>query len=405
MLRINPILIAQEYEKDGITVKGKQVYKKGKLLSFEETKKLENEALKVLTDKHDYYRPKRNVLNAAKDLPVTCFNGTFYRDNLPMTDLEIYELIQEMNEHMDWSTIKQVREAATVFKAVDNIPEYQLPNVQPKAAMYNGKPFRFPKSAYHLMYYYLFEPKKAYIFFIMSEGGKGKSTFTNFLKHLFDKETYAADTKFMNQFTTSFIAASRLTIFSDCTTKYIENSHLLKQISGEDEVQIEAKGMQAYSGKIDSYLLFVGNQPIGYDILDTGMQRRFINLPWTNEFQYDDPKWVTYKWTWEEIAEQIEHCKTIGPMDYKALNEATIKETIKTKSAFYYPIQHYDMYKECESKTYNYENFRTYRKMVTKYFSQEEWQELVAARDKEEFIDYEFKDSENSVRRESRKFA
>lgn len=390
MLRIDPVLLAQEYERDGIIVRGKQVYKKGKLLSFEETKKLQEAALKVLKEKYDYYQPKRNVLNAAKDLPVICFNGTFYRDNLPMTDLEVYELIQEMNEHMDWSTIKQVKEAATIFKAVENIPEYQFPNVQPKAAMCDGKPFRFPKSAYQLMYYYLFEPKKSYIFFIMSEGGKGKSTFTNFLKHLFKNETYAADTKFMNQFTTSFIAASRLTIFSDCTTKYIENSHLLKQISGEDEVQIEAKGQQAYSGKIDSYLLFVGNQPIGYNILDTGMQRRFINLPWENEFSHDDPKWVTYKWTQEEIAEQIEYCKTVGPMDYKALNEATIKEALKTKSAFYYTIQQYPIYKENEEKAYSYENFKTYRKMVTKYFTQKEWQELVAARYKEEFVDYEF---------------
>lgn len=398
MLRIDEKTLAQEYEKDGIGVRGKQVYKNNKLMTFEEQLKLVPEALKVIRDKEDYYQPKRNVLNAAKDLPVQCFNGTFYRDGLPMKDIEVYELIEEMNTHMDWSTIKQVKDAATIFKAIPNIPEFQLPNVTPKAALYNGKPFRFPKIAYQLLYYYLFEPKKAYIFFIMSEGGKGKSTFTNFLKNLFDKETYAADTKFMNQFTTSFIAASRLTIFSDCTTKYIENSHLLKQISGEDEVQIEAKGQQAYSGKIDSHLLFVGNQPIGYDILDTGMQRRFINLPWINEFIYDDPKWVTHEWTLEEIVEQIEHCKTIGPMDYEALNKATIKETIKTKSAFYYPIQQYEMYKQGEEKAYNYENFKTYRRMVTKYFSQKEWQELIAARDKEEFVDYEFKNSEGGIR-------
>lgn len=399
MLRIDSVLIAQEYEQDGITVKGKQVYKKGKLLSFEETKKLQEDALKLITDKHDYYQPKRNVLNAAKDLPVKCFNGTFYRDGIVMTDLEIYELIQEMNGHMDWGTIKQVKDAATIFKAIDKIPEWVPYNVEPKAAMYNNKPFRFPKSAYQLMYYYLFEPKKAYIFFIMSEGGKGKSTFTNFLKHLFKNETYAADTKFMNQFTTSFIASSRLTIFSDCTTKYIENSHLLKQISGEDEVQIEAKGQQAYSGKIDSHLLFVGNQPIGYDVLDTGMQRRFINLPWINEFVYDDPKWVTHNWTPEEIMEQIEHCKTIGAMDYEALNKQTIKETIKTKSAFYYPLYQYEMYKQGEEKAYNYDNFRTYRRMVTKYFNQKEWQDLIVKRDKEEFVDYEFENSEGGIRR------
>lgn len=389
MVRVDANKLAQEYENDGIVIKGKQAYKNNKLLSFEQFDKLDENAIKKLIAKHEYNNPKRNVLKAAQDLPVKCFNGTFYRDDLPMTNLEVYELIQDMNPHMDWTTLKQVKDAATTFKAIDTIPDFQLPNVTPKPALYNGQPFRFPKSAYHLMYYYLFEPKKAYIFFIMSEGGKGKSTFTNFLKHLFDKETYAADTKFMNQFTTSFIASSRLTIFSDCTTKYIENSHLLKQISGEDEVQIEAKGQQAYSGKIDSYLLFVGNQPIGYDILDSGMQRRFINLPWVNEIIYDDPKWVTYNWSWEEIAEQIEHCKKVGPMDYDKLNRQTIKETIKTKSAFYYPITRYEGYKSMEDRAYNYDNFRAYRKLVTKYFTEEEWQKLVKARDYEEFVDYE----------------
>lgn len=403
MLRENISLRIQELEEEGYKVKGKRVYKNDVLLTFEEMSDLEEDVLDLMRQKSDYEYEKRNVLQAADALPLECFNGTFYREGYPQTLLEVYKLIEEMNPHMDWGTIKQVRDAATVFKAIDTIPEYMMPDCTPRPAMVdtpNGQmPFRFPKSAYQLMYYYLFEPKKAYIFFIMSDGGKGKSTFTNFLKRLFAKETYAADTKFMNQFTTSFIASSRLTIFSDCTTRYIENSHLLKQISGEDEVQIEAKGQQAYSGKIDSYLLFVGNEPIGYNILDSGMRRRFINLPWVNEITIDDPRWVTYEWSEEEIMEQIQHCLTVGPMDYEEANRNTIRETLLTKTAFYYNVKEFSFYETAEKNTYNLDNFTEYRKLVVKYFSQEEWVDLVGKRHGEEnFKDYEKPEKDKSYK-------
>ena len=153
--------------------------------------------------------------------------------------------------------------------------------------------------------------------------------------------------------------------------------HILKQISGGDEVQIEAKGQQAISGRIDAHVLFIGNEPLSYNVLDTGVQNRFVNLPWDNDIPKDkrDPKWLDYEWTWEEIAFQIELARQVEPLDFEALQIATIKESLTRKSAFMY--DDYVVYTQNEHKPYSRENYMRFWKLVTKYYTKQEWDSKV----------------------------
>lgn len=212
-----------------------------------------------------------------------------------------------------------------------HIPDYVFRPAKPRD---NG--FRFNKTAYRLIHYYLREAsiknKYKYIITIMSKGNMGKSTFSNFLKYLFKNEYYSADSKYTNQFSSSFYASSRLTVFNDCSNEYLANSHVLKQVSGGDDMQIEAKGKQGYSGYIDAYLLFIGNEDLRYNILDSGLLNRFVNMPWddtvikehyTPDFGYEevepvkDLKWLNYEWTDDEIAFQIELADKLYEYDLK----------------------------------------------------------------------------------------
>lgn len=371
MIREDSGAIAEELYHKGIKVIGGKAYYNNKLLDYEDYKALgSKETIKYLEDISRYNAPKeRDIYEAVMALPVQSYYGRLYRDNIPLHEIEAYELVREMNPTFDCAQIQQVLKYANIMKRTQIIPEYQLPTSTP---VDNG--FRFNKTAYQLIHYYLFEPKQKYIMCIMSDGNMGKSTFTNFLRYLFKDEYYSADTKSMNQFSASFYASSRLTVFSDCTSEYIENMHILKQISGGDEVQIEAKGEQAISGRIDAHVLFIGNEPLNYNVLDTGVQNRFVNLPWDNNIPKEkrDPKWLDYEWSWAEIAFQIELAKQVEPFDFEELQKETIKASLVRKSAFQY--DNYEEYLQFERKPYSRENYVRFWKLVTKYFTKQEWE-------------------------------
>jgi hypothetical protein len=161
----------------------------------------------------------------------------------------------------------------------------------------------------------------------------------------------------------------------------------LKQISGGDDIQIEAKGVQGYSGKIDCNLLFIGNEPLSYNIMDTGMQRRFINLPWEQNLKYKDPKWVDYEWSLEEIAWHLEQAKHVEDFDFDTLQKQTIKDSLHRKSAFYY--NNYSVYKTNEDMAYNRENFDLFWKLVMKYYSEKEWSEVLKGKSEVTYYEIE----------------
>lgn len=363
------------YRYNGYQLKNKD----GVVQSFESTLRIPKEVLQILKKKEEFDNPKIKELdvNAADNLPVECYNGKFYRNNKPYTDRQLIELIRELNPDFSWSMIQSTIKAATVLKAIPRLPDFDwsLGDCDKIPAEYNkGECFRFPKTCYQLLKHYMEDNRQDYILFIMSDGGQGKSTFTNFLKQLFRNEYYSADSRFMNNFTTASWASARLVVFSDCTNKFIDNSHILKQISGGDDIQIEGKGIQAYSGKLDCKLLFIGNEPLSYNIMDTGMQRRFINLPWEQELKYKDPKWVDYEWSDEEIAWHLDQAKKVESFDFEKLREETIKESLRRKSAFYW--NDYEAYKSFEDMPYGKDNFHLFWQMVKKYYSHEEWLEL-----------------------------
>lgn len=360
--------------------RNKVVYKNGKVVDYEKrgevlgTSNVEN-VVKALADEAEYYSKSFKGIDTyevAEILPIQSYQGKWYFKGRALNYEKQVRLVRHYNSTFELPQIQTTIKTADILKAVDEIPPFKIDNNLKKVD--NG--FRFNKTAYQLIHYYLFEDKQKYIMFLMSEGGKGKSTFTNFLRQLFKNEYYSADSGNTSQFSASYYAGNRLVCFSDCTSSYIENMHILKQISGNDEVSIERKGQQAYSGTIDAHLLFVGNEPLSYDILDSGNQQRFVNLPWENDFNgTPDPKWKSYIWTDEEIAFQIELAKNTEPCDFEYYRNQTIKESLKHRKEILYDS--YVKYDEAEKvRKYSLENFLLFWQTVAKFYKYEEIKEI-----------------------------
>lgn len=334
---------------EGYFVYKKKLFKGNKKVPWEEKNEIPSEVLELLADYSSYEDldvlkgKKRDVYQMALDLSKTDRpGGSFrfwytkcYRDYSPVKSRDLFEEIRKEDSSFDFDDMRKVEKALQEISQMDCLPRFwRLCEMEKRTDLFDrpalisdGEPFEFPDIVYSLIKYFLFEPKKKYILTIMSEGDQGKSTFTNFLSKLFKNEYFSAEVKYINQFSTSFIASNRLTVFNDCTSEKIENMHILKQITGGDEVQIEAKGLQAISGKINTYLLFIGNEKLTYDITDPGTINRFVNIPWESNIKgKKDPKWVDYDWSDEEIYYVIEKARNAPSLDFDFL----LKETIKT---------------------------------------------------------------------------
>lgn len=309
-----------------------------------------------------------DIYQAADSIDLYSYQGTLYYNNKVIDEVEAIRYVRSCyGKEFDIDAIMRIIKAVRILHRLNEIPSYVMPTATP---IDNG--FRFNDTAYGLLHYWLFESKQKYIPFLMSEGGKGKSTFTNFLKCLFKGEYYSADTKFMNQFFASFIAGKRMICFNDCTSARIENMQILKQISGGDEVSIERKGEQAYSESLSGFLLFVGNEDLSYDILDSGNQKRFVNLPWENKLDKPDPKWMNYEWSDGEIAFQIELARNAKPIDFEKWRIETIKHNIKENVAILYDT--YEEYNVSNLIKYKYSapNFYQFWELAFQYYTEKE---------------------------------
>lgn len=340
------------------------------------------------------------VWNVMQSLPfIKSYNGTFYLElengkYKLLTQRQVVEHILAEYPFKDIADVQRIIDCMKVYNTIEDIPEFNLVNffadeetgemIQPKK-----NNIQFNNTFYKLLHYVLFEERKEYIFTIMSDGGQGKSTAFNFFKHLFSEEFTTANAKYLNRFSTSSFAGKRMVLFNECTTEFISEMAVLKQATGSDKVEIEEKGKTAYSANIQAFFLFVGNHNINYDILDSGLQRRLINLPWENVVKVKDDKLKDYNWTAhkDEMLYHIEIARNIEPFDYKSLLNKTKKETYARKTAFYfadYAEYVEEARKRGEKGIYTKDNFCKFWLDIEKIYTVEEYRAKYNERKKHE---------------------
>lgn len=369
-------------EKAGYGVRGGMLVKlsTGAALSYEEDMSVRSMRMGFDKEVSDFikYEDKLDnhmVVDVIMSLPLESYNGQLYdcESGKLVEKSEYIKGMRKLYPRFDIDKLEKVFKGLHEYRKVSAMPPFKMPEGK---GVDNG--FRFPVEAYKILKYLIWGNGK-YIFTIMSAGDMGKSTFTNFLKCLYKSEYYSADTKYMNQFSTSYYASKRLVVFNDCSADYLDNAHILKQISGGDDVQIEAKGLQAYSAKITAKMLFIGNEGITYNILDSGMRNRFINSTWTVPAGIvRDSKWVNYQWSEEEIAFVLTMAWECEEFDYESELFRTNKEVIATREVFY--SDSYDDHCNTARRPYSRDNWYRFFEVAAKYYSAGEYEAMKAKR-------------------------
>lgn len=205
---------------------------------------------------------------------------------------------------------------------------------------------------------------------VMSEGNTGKSTFSNFLRCLYKDEYVSEDfTKWKdNRFATSTLTHARLIVFNDCEGGFIDEVGIIKQITGGDMIRVEGKNAQACNCRIDAHMLFFGNEKPKYNVLDSGLEARMINIPWETVSFKKDPKWVTYEYSPEELAYHINIALALPDMPFEKYRRNTMRTALSQNPAFLY--HKYTDYKNALGKlAYNEDKFNRFHALIDEYYT------------------------------------
>ncbi|MQB77349.1 DNA primase family protein [Limosilactobacillus reuteri] len=119
---------------------------------------------------------------------------------------------------------------------------------------------------------------------LLAEGGDGKSTFFNWLNDVIGSEnTSSVELEKLaidnNRFSLSSLVGMSLNYDADITNALIKKPEKIKKITGNDYVDVEEKGKNAYKAKLFVKLMFAGNDLPSFTDTTAGFKRRAIIIP------------------------------------------------------------------------------------------------------------------------------
>ncbi len=119
---------------------------------------------------------------------------------------------------------------------------------------------------------------------LLANGGDGKSTFFNWLDELIgDENTSTVSLENLaienNKFALSRLVGMQLNYDADITNALIRKPDKLKKISGNDRIDVENKGKDAYKVKLFTKLMFAANDLPAFKDNSGGFKRRAIIIP------------------------------------------------------------------------------------------------------------------------------
>lgn len=127
--------------------------------------------------------------------------------------------------------------------------------------------------------------------FIMlaGEGGNGKSTLLNFVRSLFEPGDAVgfslhkvADDN--NRFAASALLGAHLAITTEAPSGYLRSTKLLKALTGNDEIDMEKKGENAFTARSYAGIICAANELPTFTDRSQGLERRLVLMPMSRYF-------------------------------------------------------------------------------------------------------------------------
>lgn len=196
------------------------------------------------------------------------------------------------------------------------------------------------------------------VFILVGNGANGKSTLLNMVTKLLGEENVShVDLKEIagNRFGKAELYGKLANIADDCSSSYLEDTSVIKRITGETYTSIEFKGQNSFSTKINTKTILSYNTIPRMNDTTDGLSRRLVIIPLNAVFKKGLPNYDPY------ISEKLKKKENLEYVLYKSIQaihevlkrlDFTIPATVKARTNEYLiennPVLNfiYDVYEE-----------------------------------------------------------
>lgn len=179
------------------------------------------------------------------------------------------------------------------------------------------------------------------VFILVGNGANGKSTLLNMVTKLLGEENVShVDLKEIagNRFGKAELYGRLANIADDCSSSYLEDTSVIKRITGETYTSIEFKGQNSFSTKINTKTILSYNTIPRMNDTTDGLSRRLVIIPLNAVFKKGLPNYDPF------ISAKLKKKENLEYVLYKSIQaisevlkklDFTIPETVKTRTNEY----------------------------------------------------------------------
>lgn len=196
------------------------------------------------------------------------------------------------------------------------------------------------------------------VFILVGNGANGKSTLLNMITKLLSEENVShVDLKEIagNRFGKAELYGKLANIADDCSSNYLEDTSVMKRITGESYTSIEFKGQNSFSAKINTKMILSYNTIPRMNDTTDGLTRRLVIIPLNAVFKKGNPNYDPYISKKLKKQENLEYIlyKSVQAINKVLLNKNfTVPKQIKDATEEYVrennPVANflYEMYED-----------------------------------------------------------
>lgn len=132
------------------------------------------------------------------------------------------------------------------------------------------------------------------VFILVGNGANGKSTLLNMITKLLGEENVShVDLKEIagNRFGKAELYGKLANIADDCSASYLDDTSVMKRITGESYTSIEFKNQNSFSAKINTKMILSYNTIPRMNDTTDGLTHRLVIIPLNAVFKKGNPNY------------------------------------------------------------------------------------------------------------------
>lgn len=154
------------------------------------------------------------------------------------------------------------------------------------------------------------------VFILVGNGANGKSTLLNMITKLLGEENVShVDLKEIarNRFGKAELYGKLANIADDCSASYLDDTSVMKRITGESYTSIEFKNQNSFSAKINTKMILSYNTIPRMNDTTDGLTRRLVIIPLNAVFKKGNPNYDPF------ISEKLKKKENLEYVLYKSV--------------------------------------------------------------------------------------